>query len=201
LNFFSGTEFVDEDTKQKEEDLLDLDCDIMTTSSARTSVDNNDMLLLDMDMPVFNHINVNTHYGSFTALSPPPLVSKSNSYYTQPSANAYPTHTTLSSPPLVANNPYYTQPSNNIPMVANNYGYPPSSRPPMMTTHSSNVPTPTVQTPTTPFDFDPLGYTGLSTPAPQQLTQHWYPWMATNDNTPPFQQKQQQPLTVDDLLS
>jgi hypothetical protein len=25
--------------------------------------------------------------------------------------------------------------------------------------------------------------------------------MATNDNTPPFQQKQQQPLTVDDLLS
>ncbi|KAI8331764.1 hypothetical protein BC941DRAFT_438404 [Chlamydoabsidia padenii] len=136
-----GTDLLDEESKQKEYDLLDLDCDIMTASSTRTSVDHNDLLLLDM--PTCDISYVNTQYNPYST-------------------------------PMMKNNPVYNQPSQVSPMNS-------------------------VETPTTPFDFDPLGYAGLST-SPQQLTQHWYPWMATNT---PYQKPhhQQGPLTVDDLLS
>ncbi|CAO3594418.1 unnamed protein product [Absidia cylindrospora] len=145
-------------TEQKEDDLLDLDCDMMTTSSARTSVDNNDLLLLDVEMPSFNN-------------------------------SQYPTHNAILSSPMSM-------------MMMKNNNAPPAMT--MMMNTGNN-------TPTTPFDFDPLGYAGLKTPTtpppapaavpPQQLTQHWYPWMATG-NISSYQQKQhQRPVTVDDLLS
>ncbi|KAI8098980.1 uncharacterized protein BX664DRAFT_10688 [Halteromyces radiatus] len=175
--------------QQQEDDLLDLDCDVMTASTARTSVDNNELLLLDLDTPSFN---------TFT------IQDNSNNIITQ-QYNQYPvtnimTSNTIQKSHYGYQSSYPSQPT--IPTLMRNNS----------NSYASDISSPTMNTPTSPFDFDPLGLgkneypqsninqNKMTTTSPQQLTQPWYPWMATNNTSYQYHQEQK-PLTVDDLLS